>query len=707
MTASESQFSSLDELRKQSDLLVEAPSKDSSDGGAPSVTLKLESVNDFIRKAAATGRILDSPSDRREAQSLIDYWIARVHAIPRRGQIREMRSHLEGAVLEPFDSEIVESAITDSGIVLGSLDKEQVKLARRILLGLMKLPANDAAAQCVAVQRSDLHQLGSPDQIDNIVRKFSASGAVAVRRSSGEKLDATSTPAPDDRIAIKYESLIRKWRWLEELVAERKNFREMAELWQRSNRSDEALIGVGLTRQFRSFGDLNQLEQDFVARSNKISVRWQLLVFGSLALALLSFISTFAWEPIYRKFFVTESRIEKTIRALLAGGSTSRQKVRNIEWLVRYTDSIRIPTVDLYAVELNDLNGPNVVNFTTATLDHVKFERAKLVGSSFRKGKLFDVRFENADLRNVGFDDTVLSNVSFKGADLVRATFDGATLCGEIDFSEADLRSVSFRNITYASSQLPKLERTAWWLIDGLSFEERNGLSAIAPYKRGVILPGLAKALQDAQVLTRRFEESDKFAQASQLNERAWSLAIYGADQAGDAAGDMDGVKLARQSIAISEQQIQKGDVRDYAGILNEANDTLGYLLLQRAAQGVPGGEAQELLKEAADRLAKASKQDKLGGVTFRYAVALIALRRENEAVPLLDLSLNKKEYGPTHELLFLDSLLTKEMKDKVGDFTNALPRRRPPRFVGKEREASVCQPPPRTEGPRRRDVSN
>src|SRR6266705_575635 len=109
MTADEpSPFTSLRALQLASDQLIQGFPDDEaliSDQESEECT---RLITRFIDQAVVTGVVLDAPSDRRAAQALIDFWVAKSSKFPRDRIGKPRRSTRTEILLEPFRPEIVD-----------------------------------------------------------------------------------------------------------------------------------------------------------------------------------------------------------------------------------------------------------------------------------------------------------------------------------------------------------------------------------------------------------------------------------------------------------------------------------------------------------------------------------------------------------------------------------------------------------------------
>src|SRR5262245_44585592 len=93
-------FRSLDELRAQHDQLA------ASVGEADSVAGHEHLVDEFVRRAVATGAVLDAAEDRKAAQALVSFWSSMLdrHGTGTGSQAQVPRAKPNELLLKPFDS---------------------------------------------------------------------------------------------------------------------------------------------------------------------------------------------------------------------------------------------------------------------------------------------------------------------------------------------------------------------------------------------------------------------------------------------------------------------------------------------------------------------------------------------------------------------------------------------------------------------------
>ena len=93
ITANKSQpYASLQALEHASDALIASLPEDElsvSDSDRDAIA---ERIALFIDRATMTGTVLDAPDDRKAAQALVDFWLAKSYAIPRETHTKQRPS---------------------------------------------------------------------------------------------------------------------------------------------------------------------------------------------------------------------------------------------------------------------------------------------------------------------------------------------------------------------------------------------------------------------------------------------------------------------------------------------------------------------------------------------------------------------------------------------------------------------------------------
>ena len=290
-------FASLQQLQAAHDKLAEAFASKELAGA------DIGRVGDFIARAAATGRLLDAPSERRIAQGLIDYWVANLYTATRKetGSSAELGSHISQARLEEFDAKVVYNSIADGDKALAPMNPAERTLARRVLFQLVRLPPSGETFATKEVPLTELTSLGDAAQVKRVVDDLVEAGVLRIVPAEG-----------GERIALNYAALTRQWPFLRDLLDERSRFRETALYWERSGRNSGALLNSRrLIENATTYSDLNDLEREFVLRSSVVSQRRLVVLLAlTVALAALGGLFYFAFEAQQRKLAAETQKAE-------------------------------------------------------------------------------------------------------------------------------------------------------------------------------------------------------------------------------------------------------------------------------------------------------------------------------------------------------------------------------------------------------------
>ena len=252
-------FPSLEALRSgHSDLLQSIP--DSEDKLTQSDVAR---IREFLRRAAATGTVIDTAIDRKQAQGLLDYWSATLYSQGHRqpgGSADVQRLPREETVLTEFETGTVDEAARAADAWFRQLTEGDRDLARRILLRLVRLPCGGRMPQPIIVTRSALQQLGSPNRVNAILESLAGAGLIRVEKAAQPE---------DDQISLRFDALTRSWKEYAGWVDQRVRFRDAASFWDASGRDRTALIRDELLDEAMDFHDKNELEQNFLAASRE------------------------------------------------------------------------------------------------------------------------------------------------------------------------------------------------------------------------------------------------------------------------------------------------------------------------------------------------------------------------------------------------------------------------------------------------------
>jgi uncharacterized protein YjbI with pentapeptide repeats len=680
MTANESQpYASLKALEDASDALIASLPEDElsvSDSDRDAIA---ERIAVFIDRATMTGTVLDAPDDRKAAQALVDFWLAKSYAIPHETHTKQRPSARANTLLRPFDLAAMTAAIAEGDKVLASLrrkDDDENKsfprqillrvapslgdhgasyqdLARRILLRTVRMSDDDRTCEPVAVERNDLLLLGDPRRTNEVLDALIASGVLRAEPKGAGAL-----------VSLRYETLTEEWEALRALIAERVDFRDTVVSWKQRGSANHALASAGqANKALADYADLNELERVFIAASSSYSRR-KMIVLSIVCAVALPFFGIVS-KYLYDRWAAAKQEAEAA-RAVLVAISTDdiRLKEESIRKLASFGKALNFQSQPLERLNLEKIyagaKSPAIAEFFKSAIVRVNLAGAALPYASFSQTKIDDVKFTNAELSSARFDEAVITKTDFSGAILYRAIFDHAQFNDANNFSNADLRSASFRNVGINGDLI--FTGTAWWLAFGWT------LPQIEKFTAQYSDPNI----KEAKIFNEDIDSAKKKAvsavdpedRVQKLNEIAWTYAIYGADlkTAKDYAQKaLDEIKAIKTIKGKSETWIAK----------NRANftDTMAYILLQ---EGQPE-KAVELLEQPG---IVATNSD--GDLIFRYAFALHALalgkkgdekeRLEQKAQAYLEKSLQNRNYVPSHELYLLRRYITDEFRTKLAD---------------------------------------
>src|SRR5205807_1690770 len=125
MTANESQpFASLKALEDASDALIASLPEDEHSVSDSHRNAIDEQITLFINQATRTGTVLDAPDDRKAAQALVDFWLAKRDAIPCKTRSKQRSLARANTLLKPFDFAAVTATVAEGDKVLASLTRK-------------------------------------------------------------------------------------------------------------------------------------------------------------------------------------------------------------------------------------------------------------------------------------------------------------------------------------------------------------------------------------------------------------------------------------------------------------------------------------------------------------------------------------------------------------------------------------------------------
>lgn len=667
-------YTSLDALEHASDGLIASMPDDErsiSDSEGESISQRIAL---FIDQATMTGTVLDAPADRKAAQAIVDFWLAKSFTIPGAPRAKPRTSTKANSLLKPFDHAAVMSAKEKGNAVMASLrdkdaeDKSLMRrvlprvlvwrgdkatdygnLARRILLRTVRMDDTERSCSAVTVGRNDLLALGDPERTNEVIDAFVAAGVLGVAsRESG------------DLISLRYEALTRDWETLSSLISKRVGFRDAAIFWGQRARARGALISAGMADEaLADYADLNAQERAFIAASSSYS-RHKIIAVSAVCIIVFS-VFGFVSKRLYDRWMAAKEEAEAAAAVLVAiSNADVHSKEESIRKLASFHKPLDLQSVLLKDLDLNGIyagaNSPAIAKFVNSAMLKVNLAGAHLPYALFSQGVLQGVNFTGADLQSARFDGAVITSTKFSGTNLYRAIFDRAQF-DDVDFSDTDLRSTSFRNV--GTNGEFNFTGTAWWL--GLGWK----LPQIDKFAKKYQDPKIEEAkVFKNDVASRRKEADDAVGHPEDLvdalNGVAWTYVIYGADP-------KIAKEYARKASKILNEIKKTKEKSDWISSKNAAlADTMAYISLQ---EGQPV-EAVKLLEF------DVIPNNPAGDSMFRYAVALHALALEKEgeekeqleqkAQTYLDNSLGSRNYVPSHELYLLRSYITGKFRDKL-----------------------------------------
>ncbi|RXT45672.1 pentapeptide repeat-containing protein [Bradyrhizobium betae] len=609
-------------------------------------------IEEFISRAIATGAVLDTLVDRREAQGLIDYWVASAFTKPHPGSFAQAESNGadSGVVtsqrdptykdrpdnqLEPFDPAVVDEAAKRGDDFVQRLSTKETDLVRRVLLGLLNFPEHDEEISSKPTRREELNKFGKG--VHELLDGLKNAG-ILVERPAGE----------GEELSLAYLALTRRWHWLAKEIDKRQNLSDLALSWIGSNRSSGALLDWRLIRRFREYGNLKQWETDFINASS----RWNFIKLGvAVTAALVIGVIALASSSAYEKLYVP-IKSQSVVQEIDDKGTPDATKAEDIRWLTTYHQKLEVQGLRLVEKASKDLHG------------------IAAAGAQFKESKLRNVVFDEATLASASFSGAVLDNISFKKTRLYQANFDGVYLCGQADFSGADITGASFKRMKFRDDNVPIFADAPWWQAKGWGFDQIMALEKKYP-RNEISQNDRLKSLLAKNVFARDVYEksglnkSDKSERMAFLdNEKAWTLATYG--QIAD--GQAEAAALAAMNY-YEETKDRAGLARSAAGTA----DTLAYILMQKPAKD--DEEEKGNFTKAAALLERALATLDDAELNFRYAVALHVLGQDERAKEQLRMAIPEKLYEPTHELLLLHKHFTGPFKVEVMNLTGKTDR--------------------------------
>lgn len=670
-------YPSVDELRAANDALLQALPEETpeSDQRLPPNTPE---ILEFIRRAVETGAFLDNAADRRATQGLIDYWTNNYPLLLGAGSTPMSERFVTR--LKRFDAEAPGAAAAAAEAVIKALGSEGKELARAVLMHLVQLPEGATRVTAIPAPLATLLKLGDEQRVEELIERLIH--ARVLKRTSGNGADL---------IELQYESLIRQWPLLSGWIEGRVKFRDAALFWEQSGKNRGALLTAGLWDEVTAYGHLSGLETEFIAKSRQQG--WQVRgVLSVIAAVILSLIALWVNASHQSEVEIAEAAREQIRRAqeqidkitkqqtaiLTDASATNEQKVKAVQSLLKAKLPITLEARTVISNAKFNEGRSAQAKFISATLKDVTFEGVALPNAGFSSSTLVNSTFHDTDLDSARFDDATIKSTTFSNVKLYRSIFDRALFCGEVQFLVTDVRLASFRDVTFASNNIPRFVGTPWWLIRGWNVEQYGLLrsrSSGADYKETQAFKDEYKDINDQVART----QPGSAGRAVVLNSKAWSLATYGLNLDEAEAASREGLAILKKEIAAG-----KNYSRDEGGF----QDTLAYILMQQTGK-MP--EALTLLKEAVEKTKSSPDSSE---VMFRLAVAQFK-DDPTESLRHLRMAMDEKKYEPSHELHLLWDHV-KEGEFRV-ELEQLIRKNRPPR----PRSQSGCEdsPAPRSAG--------
>ena len=217
-----------------------------------------------------------------------------------------------------FDPAVMRSVVERSDALLLALGPKDQALTRRILLRLLRI--SDGTSVSSPRIKASLCSADEEERGNEIVEKLRGAGAIVIGgREQG------------DLVELRYEALLRHWQRLRDWIDERIKFREAALFWVRTGRDNGALVSAKLAKAAAEYGDLSDLEEEFVKRSREYSARWLWTLAAAAALPI--FIVLAAWLA-YEQWYVPSQAPYKS-EVAKSSDQPMESRVHAIRWLAR------------------------------------------------------------------------------------------------------------------------------------------------------------------------------------------------------------------------------------------------------------------------------------------------------------------------------------------------------------------------------------
>ncbi|HEV2549993.1 MAG TPA: pentapeptide repeat-containing protein [Stellaceae bacterium] len=649
-------FPSLAALRSANDSLLESFSGFDSNIPTDQSASTEAAVVKFVRQAAATGALLDLPSDRRIAQAAIDYWVASAFTAD---TSNETRSTIRRSRLEPFNSASVLDAAKEGNLLLNGLRPSERELLRQILMRFIRIPETGERWISLPATRQSLISIGNARRNRAILERLEKSGIIRV-----------SNTDQDDSLELQSEALGRQWEPLFNWIEERVRLRYAAEFWEQSGCSEKKLLSGGLAQDAGAYCDLTPAEMRFIAASKsranrKARATRAMLVALLLALAFIGVPYLLTVPAIKRTFVAT---IHEELTQSVKSSHNSSYRALSIQFLAWLPQQLVLNNAnDLSNLDLRGLSvAVPAPIFSNSMLTNVNLSSSTLAGALFDQTVIKQSHFDSATLPSVHFEGADIEGTTFVRANLTDSSFDGARFRGDVDFSSSDLSRASFRGVGFVDDNLPNFTGVAWWRAIGLDIEQIPNIARRYPvdaYAKSAVFKGKRQKAEDEVTNS----PARNFSRGRALNDLAWMLAVTGVDLDVAQSYATEALEITRDPAI----EISRDLPREL--VVAVCEDTLAYILLERG--DLKNGAELELKAMAAG--SKTNARGLLGSVQFRYAVALYALGQKPDAFQNLKVSIVTLAYSPSHELLTMNRYFDSEFREEYKRLVAAPPSSR------------------------------
>lgn len=645
-------YGSLEELRSASDALLEGVPPDPYDHEKDAENIK-ELIISFINKAIETGKVLDLFSDRRVAQGLVDYWKATSYSLrPGFSKSGNGGSRIKW-ILEPFDATIMMSAVGKIEHYLAGADVDTVLAARRIMLRLLSLSRTSACFSAQPALITELKTMGPRASGEKALAGLLAAGVL------------TKLSVDPEKVTLKYDALQRHWRALTEWLADRRRFWDACLLWDRGGRSKDLLLNRKYWIEASTYTDLDKTEREFLNEC-QYHYRRSLIAYAGTSLVLFTLLLIFVYRE-YHRWWVNQ-RVAEVTENVLSKTRDAASKEKGIKWLASRRKPLAFTRAYFGPVTLDGIQ-TTAPFFPLATFINCTLKSATMPYAIFDDSIINGTDFSSANLRFSRFDRSTIRRSSFESADLYRAEFNDVKL-NNVSFVNANVAFASFRMKFEAPEDMPNFTGSAWWLAYGWTSDQVDELSNRYPLYQYLRSPAYFRRIQQAFDAVAE-SQPGTLTNAEKLNDVAWLYATSG----GDLEDAESFVVYAISTLNALEAPISPDS---YRRTLANFLDTLGYVLLQRAArQKSPGHPLRdnESLPRSVEVLREARAARPSGETDFRLAVALIATaesdgnpKMRDDAMEMAQNVVRDANYIPSHELLLLRPLLPDKLLNEIAN---------------------------------------